>query len=322
MRELLERRVLFVGGKGGVGKSTVASALAVRAADAGRRCLLVSMDPAHSLGDLFGCDIDDAGTTLTASLTGMEIDPQATAARHIASVAANVRRFVHPDMYPEVERHLDLACSAPGAMEAALLERMSDLLTGELAGHDLVIFDTAPGGHTLHLLTLPEIMAAWTGGLLANRERSERLSGVLDDLGGTTGARDAGAVDDRYARIRAILQQRQDRFRAARRVISDAGATAFILVLNPERLAIAESRDAVEALRRHNIPVAALVVNRTLPAAADGVFLDQRRHQELEYLARIDREFSAYPRYTLPLQPRDVHGLEGLREIGRLLSGG
>jgi arsenite-transporting ATPase len=150
MRTLLDRRVLFVGGKGGVGKTTCASALALAAADSDKRCLLVSTDPAHSLGDIFGRAIGEKETALTPNLTGIEIDPDIEANRHIETVKTNMRGLVRPELYGEVGRQMDLARFAPGAVEAALLERVADLIADGLERFDLVIFDTAPTGLTPH----------------------------------------------------------------------------------------------------------------------------------------------------------------------------
>jgi arsenite-transporting ATPase len=175
LRRLLARRVLFVGGKGGVGKTTIAAALGTAAADRGRRCIVVSTDPAHSLGDVFDVAIGAAERPLAEGLWGLEIDAQHEAERHIAGVKLQMKGLVHPRMYDEVDRQLDLARFAPGTEEAALLERMAVLMGEAGQRFDLVIFDTAPTGHTLRLLSLPEIMAAWTEGLLRSRDRSSRL---------------------------------------------------------------------------------------------------------------------------------------------------
>ena len=126
LNELLTRRLLFVGGKGGVGKTTTAAALALVAAERDRRCLLVSTDPAHSLADLFGRPIGHRETALTASLWALEIDPDRQADEHLETVKARMRRLVHPRSFAEINRQLDLARHAPGTMEAALLERVAE----------------------------------------------------------------------------------------------------------------------------------------------------------------------------------------------------
>jgi len=330
LHDLLARRFVFVGGKGGVGKTTIAAAFGVTAAERGRRCLLVSTDPAHSLGDVFGQTIGTAETLLAERLWGLEIDPQREADQHIASVKLQMKSLVHPRMYDEVERQLELARSAPGTLEAALLERMAELMAN--AGHrfDLIIFDTAPTGHTLRLLSLPEIMMSWTAGLLKHREKSSKLSSMLRRFGG---GRERGdelplvdtptedAEDRRASKLNAILVARQRKLRVARDLLLDPAATAFYLVLNPDKLSILESEKALDSLSRVHVPVAGLIVNRVLPQEAGGAFLDARRRQEAPYLQEIERKFKGLPRVMLPLWPEDVHGLAAIGRIGTALAG-
>jgi arsenite-transporting ATPase len=328
VRELLARKLLFVGGKGGVGKTTVASALALAAAVGGRSCLVVSTDLAHSLGDIFGREIGDREVMLAAGVSGLEIDPDRQAGRHIEAVKQGMRSLVRPDLYAEVDRQMDLARHAPGAQEAALLERVADIVGEATDRYDLVVFDTAPTGQTLRLLSLPEAMAAWTEGLLARHRQSEGLARVFAHLGraATRGAEqvaeapaDAEGGDPRLRRVRDILLARRRKFHRARRLMLDRATTAFVWVLTPEKLPILETGRALHLLARFDLPVAWAVVNRVLPADAEGDFLAQRRRQEAERLAEIDRMLGALPRTYLPLLAEDVHGLEALERVGRLL---
>ena len=330
--ELLARSIVFVGGKGGVGKTTIAAALALAAADRDRTCLVVSTDPAHSLGDIFGREIGDAETGLAANLTGLEIDPDRAAAAHIASVKERMKTLVHPRLYDEVDRQLDLAAHAPGATEAALVERVAELMAAAGSRFDLVVFDTAPSGHTVRLLSLPEVMSAWMDGLLRHRERSSRLGAMLGHLGGGRRQGDELSLIDQHedhprdspeARINETLQTRRRKFVDARERLLDAAGTAFLLVVNPDRLSILESRRVVETLARFDLPVSSLIVNRVLPESveASGAFIDARRGQERLHFREIDRVFPALPRTVIPLRPGDVHGLDALRDIGaRLLA--
>ena len=242
-----------------------------------------------------------------------------------------MKRLVHPRLFDEIDRQLDLARLAPGTMEAALLERVAEIMTLAGGEYDRVIFDTAPTGHTVRLLSLPDIMAAWTDGLLGHRERSARLGAALRHLGGgrvrgdelsqleTPADHEAGSRD---AQLDDLLQTRRRKFIHAREQLLDRGRTAFVSVLNPDRLSVLETVRAHEVLRRFKIPVSALVVNRVLPDEADGAFLAARRQQEARYLSEIDRVLAGIPQVRVPLLPDDVHDLDTLRTLGRRIAGG
>ena len=329
--EILNRPVLFVGGKGGVGKTTTAAALGLAAAGRGRRCLLVSTDPAHSLADLFGRRVGDRETAIADALWALEIDPDRQADTHVRSVKARMKRLVHPRQFDEIDRQLDLARLAPGTMEAALLERVAEIMTLAGRDYDRVVFDTAPTGHTVRLLSLPDIMAAWTDGLLGHRERSARLGAALRHLGGgrvrgdelsrleTAADHEPGSRD---AQLDELLQARRRKFIGAREQLLDRSRTSFVSVVNPDRLSVLETVRSREVLGRFSIPVSAVVVNRVLPDDAEGAFLAARRRQEARYLEEIERAFAGIPQVRIPLLPDDVHDLDTLRALGRRIAGG
>ena len=327
--DLAGRSILFVGGKGGVGKSTTSGALAVGMAEAGERVLVVSTDPAHSLADLFSTSIGDTEQEILPGLHALEIDPAAEVESYLARVKATMRQYVQPAMYSEIERQMELTRHSPGAEEAALMDRVTALMDEGTQRYDRVIFDTAPTGHTLRLLALPEIMAAWTEGLLRSRDRSDSLGKAVDQLRRhrESGDHDMSWFDDideergdeRTRKIREVLMERRRRFSKARRLLLDPAVTAFVLVLIPEKLPILESEKTLEVLRNHKVPVAGVVVNRVLPDMPLGDFLESRRAQESEYLARVDRSFAKLPRVRVPLLSRDVVGLEAIRHVGKCL---
>ena len=333
LRDLFAHHVIFVGGKGGVGKTTVAAALGLEAATRGRACLVVSTDPAHSLGDIFDTPIGETETPLAERLWGLEIDPDRHADQHIETVKAHMKELVHPRLYDEIDRQLDLAKHAPGATEAALLERVAELMGDNGSRFDLVVFDTAPSGHTVRLLSLPEVMGAWTDGLLRHRQRSSRLSAALKHLGrGSAKGDDLSMIDqpDDYSddeiarRLNDTLQTRRRKFLVARDRLLDSTTTAFLLVVNPDKLSILESRRVVELLRRFQIDVTSIVVNRVLPPDFDedvtNPFLVARRQQEQAYRREIDEVFGTFARVVVPLLERDIHGIESIRAIGRVLA--
>ena len=328
LSELLAHHLVFVGGKGGVGKTTIAAAAALAGADSGRRCLLVSTDPAHSLGDIFEREVGPRPRQLVPGLWGLEIDPDAEAARHVAAVKTQMKALVHPRLYDEIDRQLDLSRYAPGAVEAALLERIAALMGDGGAEYDVIIFDTAPSGHTVRLLSLPEVMGAWMDGLLRRRERAGKLSSALKRLGGGDVKGDELSLldeardqppDSRDARIHDRLQARRRTFLVARERLTDAGTTAFLLVVNTDKLSILESRRVAGLLDRFDVGVWGIVVNRVLPEDAGGAFLDARRAQEHVYRQEIDGAFADLPRVAVPLLTSDVRGAAALRRIGALL---
>ena len=322
LRLAAERRVLFLGGKGGVGKTTIASATALAAAREGRRALVVSTDPAHNLGHLWERRIGDRLTTLASAadggvLHGIEIDPDATTDRHLRDVGETLKRLMPEGLAGEVDRHMDLSRRSPGTHEAAVLERMTELVEIGVRDYDLVVFDTAPSGHTARLMALPELMTAWTDGLLARREKSARLGAARRGLDGERGERILGRagprdpLEERDEEIRAILLRRRDRLAGLREVLVDVAHTSFVIVLAAERLPVLETVELHEELTRGGMDVGALVVNKRSPADR-GDFLARRRAVEEEHLATLRAALPGVPTQEVPLREEDVVGSAAL----------
>lgn len=307
--------VVFFGGKGGVGKTTLAAAYALRSAESGARTLLVSTDPAHSTGDILGTALGDAPTEVLPGLWALEIDPEAEAERYIADVRQRVREVASPRILDEVEKEIELARSSPGAEEAALLDRFAELMRLAGTAYDRVVFDTAPTGHTVRLLSLPELLGRWIDGLVSRRRKVRSLGRMWRNVAGAA-ASDAVQKDDP---VLASLEKRQARFREAREIVTDPARTAFIFVVTPEKLPILETAKAVKALERSKIPVTAVIVNRVLPEGEADGFLARRRERQASYLREIDDRFSDLPRPRVPLFDRDVEGLDALKDVIRVL---
>ena len=323
MTQLIERKVVLVGGKGGVGKTTVSSALALLAARQGKRVLIVSTDPAHSLADAFEQRIGDNITAITDKVDALEIDPDHEVKTHIQRVTQQMKRFTKPELFPEVERQMRLSQQSPGAQEAALLERICQIIDKAEQDYDLLIFDTAPTGHTLRLLTLPEAMAAWTQGMLKSQHRSEEFEGVLKHLAPKAGKDvanpmanpDEHATEGMTDRTKAITEQlmnRQRLFQRTRRLLQDPDYTGILFVLTPERLPIQETERALASLSNEKLPIAGVVINRILPDDADGEFLAKRRIQQQSYLTEINERFNRWPNFSLPLLAEDPQGPDAL----------
>ena len=318
---LAERKLIMVGGKGGVGKTTTAAALAVTAATSGRRVLLISTDPAHSLADAFDREIGGEITRMAPNLDALELDPDAEVEAYLDRVLRQMRRYAGPDQVNELRRQLRLSSQSPGAQEAAILERMARLIENSEKDYDLLIFDTAPTGHTLRLLTLPEIMAAWTDGLLKHNKRSEKLGKALAHL---TPARSVDnpfqdptanateGMDPRSAELTETLLARQRLFHRTRRTLNDAANTAFVFVLTPEKLPILETQRAIQSLHDSNIPVAGAVINRIMPNPGDDPFWSSRYQRQQQQLEDIASRLQGVATLQLPLMASDIQGIAQL----------
>jgi len=324
-----EKSVIMCGGKGGVGKTTMSSAIALKAAQMGRKVLLVSTDPAHSLSDAFAMQFSGKEKQVVDNLTVLELDPDTEVDAYLERVLGQMRRYIGYDKVTELERQLQLTRHSPGAQEAALLERLSQLLDEGLQRFDLLVFDTAPTGHTLRLLSLPEAMAVWTEGLLQHNKRSQHLGSVLEHL---TPSRSVDSpledpannplegLDERQQKLLSTLLERQRLFQRTRQLLSDADKTAFLFVLTPERLPVMETERAVDSLQHSDIPVAGLLVNRVMPdSAADSSFWQSRLQQQQIYLEDIQQRMPNLARQYVALQEQDIQGLPGLESVAAQL---
>ena len=301
MRQLSDRRILFFGGKGGVGKTTCASAVALAASRRGKRVLLVSTDPAHSTSDIFETPFGSVEREILPGLSGLEIDLSLESRRYVDRVKVQMSTLFSPSILRKADRQIELAATMPGAESVALFDRMTELMIDRRDVYDLLVFDTAPTGHTLRLLQSPELLVSWVTAL--TKARRAALPVDLDE------------VDP----VLAALERRKDRLEEVRALMLRGASTAFVLVTIPERLPIEEAARAVETLGEVGIQIGAVVVNRVLPAHATGDFYEARRRQEQVYLDEIDRRFAGLARLRVPQLDSDIHGLQGLERISALL---
>ncbi len=311
MRHLLDRHILFFGGKGGVGKTTSAAAFSLAASRAGRRVLLVSTDPAHSTSDVFEAGIGPVEREILPGLWGLELDAAREARRYVDEAKARMSGLFGPAVLAEAARQIELTASMPGVADLAIFDRMSDLVLSRAGAYDLVAFDTAPTGHALQMLRMPDRLSAWVAALAARRRQGLEAAAL---------ASPASARGERPADpVLGILEARQARLEALRRELARGERVAFVLVLIPERLPIEESVRAAHDLAEAGIAMGGLVVNRVLPAEASGAYYEARKAQERVYLEEIARRMPSAPRATVPQLESDVHGIAGLERVAACL---
>ena len=301
-RNLLEKKVLFFGGKGGVGKTTCASATALAASHAGKRVLLVSTDPAHSTSDIFEREIGPEPVELLPNLWGLEIDGALESQRYVANVKEQIKGLFGDHILKEANKQIDLAASMPGAEEMALFDRIGGLIRGEDTRFDLIVFDTAPTGHTLRLIRMPELMEAWIRALSRSRQA---MLGIEQD--------------DKTDPVMLSLKGRLEGLREFRARLLSPRISAFMLVLVAERLPIEETARAIDQLNDAGVSIGGLVVNRILPATSPDPFLQSRHAQEVIYLDEIDRRFAKLSRVRVPQLASDVHGVKTLEALSKIL---
>lgn len=281
-------RYLFFTGKGGVGKTALACATAIRLADAGRRTLLVSTDPASNLDQMLGTSLTNHPTAVAGvpGLSALDIDPQRAADDYRERVIAPYRELWTPQQIAELEEQLAGSCT----VEIAAFDEFAALLAAdEGQDFDHVIFDTAPTGHTLRLLSLPR---AWTG-FLASTSRGASC------LGPHSG-----------------LKTHQDRFEVALAALSDAARTTVVLVTRPDHAAIREADRTSRELEELGLANQELVVNAVFEAhdAADAVAVALERRGR-EALADLPARLRRLPSLRVPLRGFNMVGLRALRAL-------
>lgn len=282
-------RFLFFTGKGGVGKTALACATAIRLADAGKRILLVSTDPASNLGEMLGAELSGRPTPIPGveRLWALDIDPEQAADAYRERVIAPYRPVWDEARISELREQLAGACT----VEIAAFDEFAELLAGDSTAvpFDHVLFDTAPTGHTLRLLALPR---AWTGFL-------ESTTHGASCLGPHTG-----------------LKMQQSRFSAAVDALADPGKTTLVLVTRPDRAALREVARTSGELDAIGIRNQSLVVNAVFEATDRNdpiaTALEARGRAALDSLP--DR-LRPLPAMRVPLRAFNMVGLPALRAL-------
>ncbi|HEY5489744.1 MAG TPA: arsenical pump-driving ATPase [Gemmatimonadaceae bacterium] len=281
---------LFFTGKGGVGKTSVACATAVQLAEGGSRTLVVSTDPASNLDDVFGLELGPAPLPIPGvpRLWAMNLDPEQAAATYRETMVAPYRGVLPASAIRSMEEQFSGACT----VEIAAFNEFTTLLAdpAAVADFDHVIFDTAPTGHTLRLLTLP---SAWTGFIDTN----------------TTGTSCLGPL--------AGLEKHRAQYGEAVAALADPARTTLILVSRPETSALREAARASSELRAMGIANQELVVNGVLgDSRGDAVAAAFVERQHLA-LAGMPAELAPLPRRDVPLVAWDLTGAPALRDFAR-----
>ncbi|WP_019230392.1 TRC40/GET3/ArsA family transport-energizing ATPase [Sedimentibacter sp. B4] len=301
-------KIIFFGGKGGVGKTTCSASYAVYSAQAGLKTLLVSTDPAHSTSDIFEKNIGDTITNIMPNLDAIEINGEKESKLYMDSVRKSLKNIVSTVIVKEINKQIDAAAVSPGTEEAALFDKMIDIITEQVREYDRIIFDTAPTGHTVRLLTLPELLGAWLETLISKRQKSVSLMSMANHNGY------ADKSEAEKDEVIKILKRRLDKINLAKKIMMDEKLLSFIFVINAEKLPIDETVKAINILEKYNISVDGIIVNKILPDSIQDNFWKSKKEQELKYLEIITEKFKDKKIFKLPMLVEDMKS-DNIREI-------
>ncbi len=293
-------RILLFTGKGGVGKTTTAAATALRCADAGLRTVVLSTDPAHSLADAFDRPLGAEPTPVVDGLWGQQLDAQARMDESWTDIKGWLQEVFAWAGVEGLEAE-ELAV-IPGLDEVFAL---ADLKQHAEADWDVVVVDCAPTAETIRLLSLPEVLARYMERLFPVGRRVNRL--VAPVLSRVTSLPVAG--DDVFAATSAFY----DRLDGVREILLDAERTSVRLVVNPERMVIAEARRTYTYLSLFGYRVDAVVANRLLPHDVSDPWFDRWKALHVEHLQAIEDGFAPLPVLRGRLAATEVVGLDALR---------
>lgn len=280
-------KYLFFTGKGGVGKTSTASATATYLADKGKQVMLVSTDPASNLQDVFELELSNKGTKIpnVEGLVVANFDPVEAANDYKESIVGPYRGKLPDSVLENMEEQLSGSCT----VEIASFNEFANFLTDKEAStkFDHIIFDTAPTGHTLRMLQLP---SAWNNYL----DENETATAPLGQL--------SGAVD------------KKEMYDLAVKTLIDGQKTTLMLVTRPQKTSLLEADRASKELEEMGIKNQALIINGVLEEATDKVSEEFYAIQQ-EALKQMPASLAKYPEYFVPLRPYNLTGIENIRKL-------
>lgn len=301
--------MLLFTGKGGVGKTSVAAATAVRAARRGDRVLLTSTDPAHSLADAFDVDLGDEPSPVAVGGAGVlkaqQIDAQARLERHWSTIR---RYLVGLLSWSGIDRlAAEELVAFPGLDELFALVDLRDQVTS--GSYDLVVVDCAPTAETLKLLSLPDQLRWYVSRLTSS---GRHLLRAVRPLTASIGDGPIPVPDDEVV---DAVDRVHDQLGSVHALLQDASRTSVRLVLNPERLVVAEAARTATTLSLFGYAVDAVIVNRVLPGAISDPYLRGWQDRQAAHLRTVEELFAPLPTLEVPLLPDEPVGADALLPI-------
>ncbi len=299
----------FFSGKGGVGKTSCAAASALHFSKIGRKTLVISIDPAHSLGDSFDVKIGGEIKQLGKNLYAVEIDPVKAMQEYKEKFSLHLEKADYLKGFG-LEETFDIAGMTPGIDEVAAFDKFLKYMQSN--EYDIIIFDTAPTGHALRFLSLPDVLESWVGKLIRMRMKITAVTGIIKKILPFGGKEDEGFGSKELEEMKARIEQ-------AKRILSDKKKTHFNLVLIPEAMSILESERSMKTLAEYKIPVETVIVNQIVPKNSSCKFCSERMEHQTGRLVEIKKVFKQTEIKELTQFGQEVRGFPMLEKVAKAL---
>ncbi|QKF92020.1 ArsA family ATPase [Campylobacter sp. CCUG 57310] len=310
--------ILFIGGKGGVGKTTISASIASKLAASGKKTLIISTDPAHSLADALDVKLSHKIKNVSANLDALELDPTLITNEHFKNIEETLKTYSKPEMFPKIKQHLELSKDTPGAQEAALLEKVCELIT-DRKDYDHIVFDTAPTGHTIRLLSMPSIMSAWSEGLMRHQKDREKVAGAAKVFWQKKENYEhnpfAPSKELRWQQALKRLDERKKLFNEANQTLKDPSLTSIYLVMIPQALPLFETLRANETLETFGIKVGGIFINQIIPQAQTDSFWQAQIKKQDEILVKFHSALPNTKKFYVMLSKEDLRGVNKLANL-------
>jgi arsenite-transporting ATPase len=304
-------RYVFFGGKGGVGKTVMAGMSAVSLAERGKRTLLASTNPVHSLSGLLDQDVFGRHTQVEGvdNLWALEIDTKDAINRSKKEIKEKIQWFLKfAEISTKADEFVEAATMNPAFEESAMFENMVELMFRD--EYDVYVFDTAPTANARRLLGMSKVYGLWVNKMLKSREEAQSLRQLL-----------SFTKKQEEDPLMQYLVDFRERIGHAKELLTDESKTAFFFVTLPEALPIAVIRRFINWFTDFGIPVGGVVVNQVIETQGDGVpeFVRNRVKMQSGYLDQIGRDFEGMVRAVLPLYDSDLRGVKMLQKASKEL---
>src|SRR5512143_2017630 len=303
-------RFVFFGGKGGVGKTVSAGVTAQWLASQGKRTLLASTNPVHSLSGLLGQDVFGKHTAVTGvpNLWAYEIDTKDTIEKSKVEIREKIQWFLkYADIKTKAEEFVESATMNPAFEESAMFENMIDLMFKN--EYDVYVFDTAPTANARRLLGMSKVYSLWVNKMLKSREEAKTLREMLS----FTKKKESDPLMD-------YLLSFRDRMEHGRVLLTDPEKTSFFFITLPEALPIAVITRFIQWFHDFGIPVGGVLVNMLIDKASVGAgaadFVKNRVAMQDEHMKTVWQKFNGSVRAIVPLYETEIRGVPMLKRLG------